>query len=69
MDLELLAGLRRRGDGACLDALRDARIFWPPDVVWEGLRSAQRLELGGGIALMVVTLVTSVVRGRARAER
>jgi hypothetical protein len=54
---------------ACLDALRDARIFWPPEVVWEGLRSAQRLELGGGIALMVVTLVTSVVRGRARAER
>jgi len=50
---------------ACLDALRDARIYWPPDVVWEGLRSPQRLELGGGIALIVVTLLTSGLRRRA----
>jgi len=54
---------------ACMDALRDGRIFWPPDVVWEGLRGPQRLELGAGIALMAVTLVTSVVRGRVRPER
>ena len=47
---------------ACLDALRDARVFWPPDVVWEALRGPQRLELGAGIALMVVSFVTSIVR-------
>ena len=50
---------------ACLDALRDAREFWPPDVVWEALRAPHRLELGAGIALIVVSFVISVVR-RAR---
>lgn len=47
---------------ACLDALRDARIFWPPDVVWEALRNPQRVELGGGIALIVVTLALTIGR-------
>jgi hypothetical protein len=46
---------------ACLDALRDARAFWPPDVVWEALRGPQRLELGAGIALIVVSFVISVL--------
>lgn len=45
-----------------LDALRDARILWPPDVVWGGLRNPQRLELGAGIALIVVTLVMTIAR-------
>jgi|HubBroStandDraft_2_1064218.scaffolds.fasta_scaffold937593_1 hypothetical protein len=49
---------------ACLDALRGTTIFWPPYVVWEPLRNPQRLELGGGIALMIVTLLVSVLRGR-----
>jgi hypothetical protein len=49
---------------AGLDALRDARVYWPPDVVWEVLRGPQRLELGAGIALIVVTLVTSTLRRR-----
>jgi hypothetical protein len=44
---------------ASLDALRDARIFWPPDAVWEALRNPQRLELGAGI---VVSIVLAVVR-------
>jgi hypothetical protein len=47
---------------ACLDALRDARIFWPPDAVWEALRNPQRLELGAGITLIVVSIVLAVVR-------
>jgi hypothetical protein len=47
---------------AALDALRDLKVLWPPDVVWEVLRGPQRLELGGGIALIVVTLVISIVR-------
>ncbi len=47
---------------ACLDALRDARILWPPDAVWEALRNRQRVELGGGIALIVVSLGLSLGR-------
>jgi hypothetical protein len=49
---------------ACLDALRDARTVWPPDAAWALLSSAHRLEFGGGIALIVVTLVTSVAARR-----
>ena len=49
---------------ASLDALRDCKVRWPPDAVWEILRGPQRLELGGGIALIVVTLVIWVVRQR-----
>jgi hypothetical protein len=46
---------------ACLDAMRELKEFWPPDVVWQALRSPQRLELGGGIALIVVTLLISLI--------
>jgi hypothetical protein len=49
---------------ASLDAMRDARIFWPPDAVWAALRSPQRLELVGGLALMLVTLLSSVLQRR-----
>jgi hypothetical protein len=54
---------------ACLDSLRDARVFWPANVVWDGLRNPQRLELSAGIALMVVTLVTAMLQRRAAEER
>jgi hypothetical protein len=50
---------------AALDALRDVKVLWPPDVVWEALRGPQRLELGGGIALIVVTVAISIVRGNS----
>jgi hypothetical protein len=46
---------------ASLDALRDARFFWPPDAVWAALRSAQRLELTVGLTLIVVTLLASIL--------
>jgi hypothetical protein len=46
---------------ACLDVLRDNSVLWPPDVLWAGLRSQQRLELGGGIALILVTLLSSIL--------
>jgi hypothetical protein len=53
---------------ASLDALREAGIFWPPDAVWEALPGPQRLELGGGLALIVVTLVTSALQRRAASK-
>jgi hypothetical protein len=53
---------------ASLDALHDAKVLWPPDVVWAALRSPQRLEFGAGIALIVVTLVVSAI-SRAKQER
>lgn len=53
---------------ACLHVLRDLTEWWPPDVVWHALRDPQRLELGGGIALIVVTLITSLVP-RTSSER
>jgi len=46
---------------ACLDALREASILWPPDALWAILRRPQRLELAGGLALISVTLLSSVV--------
>jgi hypothetical protein len=49
---------------ACLDALREVRTIWPPDVVWQTLPHPQRLELGGGLALIVVTLAISALRFR-----
>jgi hypothetical protein len=49
---------------ACLDAVRDARIFWPPDELWDGLRHVQRVELSAGIALIVVSMVLMGTRKR-----
>lgn len=63
------AGIFLSGVLACLDAAKDARIFWPPDVVWEGLRNPNRLKLGAGIALIVVSFVTSVLKRRSAAEQ
>ena len=61
-----LAGIFLSGVLACLDAVKDQRDFWPPDLVWEALRNPQRLKLGAGVALMVVSLVTSVLQQRVR---
>lgn len=54
---------------ACLDALRDKSVLWPPDVVWQSLRNPQRLEFGAGVMLMLVTLVITALRGRSASER
>jgi hypothetical protein len=64
-----MAGMFLSGMLACLDAVKDARIFWPPDVVWEGLNNPNRLKLGAGIALTVVSFVMSVVQSRSISER
>ena len=47
-----------------LDAVHDARIFWPPDAVWAALPYPQHLELGAGLTLIVVTLLTSALQPR-----
>ena len=49
---------------ACLDAVRETRIFWPPDEFWEGLQHGQRVEFGAGIALIVVSIVLMTMRKR-----
>jgi hypothetical protein len=54
---------------ACLDALREPRIFWPPDVVWGALRNPQRLEFCAGIVLMLVSFVTSAMRRDRRRDQ
>ncbi|HEY6371320.1 MAG TPA: hypothetical protein VIX37_12135 [Candidatus Sulfotelmatobacter sp.] len=63
------AGIFLSGVLACLDAAKDSRIFWPPDVVWEGLRNPNRLKLGAGIALIVVSFATSVLKRRSASEQ
>lgn len=54
-----LAGLM-----ACLHALRDCPVTWPPDAVWEALSRPQQLELSAGIVLGVVSLVVSLATVR-----
>lgn len=46
---------------ACMDAVRESGILWPPDALWEVLRRPQRLELGVGIALIIVSFVASLL--------
>jgi hypothetical protein len=46
---------------ASLDALRDVRILWPPNALWTVLQSPQRLELGAGLAFIVVTVLASLL--------
>ena len=45
----------------CLDAVHDARTSWPPDALWAMLRRPQKLELSAGIALIIVTLILSIL--------
>jgi hypothetical protein len=51
---------------ACVDALRDAKVLWPPELVWEGLRNPQRLELGAGIAVILVSFILAAGPKRAQ---
>lgn len=50
---------------ACLDALRDASVYWPPQVAWQALPSSKRPELGIGIALVLISLIVSIVRSHS----
>jgi hypothetical protein len=45
---------------ACLDALRDAKVSWPPDAVWAALTHPKRVELAGGLVLIAVSLIVSI---------
>ena len=49
---------------ACLNALRDAKVVWPPDAAWAVMPHAQRLEIGAGIAMILIAVLVSVVRPR-----
>jgi len=48
----------------CLDAIRDAKDTWPLDALWAALSRPKRLELVGGVALIIVTFVMSLKRKR-----
>ncbi len=50
---------------ACLDALRDMNVDWPPIGLWQALSVPRRLELGAGVALIVVTLIATAFRNRS----
>jgi len=50
---------------ACLHVLRDVRVVWPPDALWSALAHQQRVELVGGIALIVVSVVIALRRPTA----
>lgn len=50
---------------ACLDALRDRKIDWPPVGLWEALPPPRRLELEVGIALILLSLIAMVLRNRS----
>jgi hypothetical protein len=45
---------------ACMDALRDASVLWPPEAVWAAIRRPHRLELLGGLAMIVVTFILTI---------
>lgn len=49
---------------ACLNALRDAKVVWPPDAAWAVMPHAQRLEMGAGIAMILIAVLVSVGRPR-----
>jgi hypothetical protein len=46
---------------ACLTAVRDTRVLWPPDELWSVLGHRQHLELAGGLALIALVIVTNIV--------
>jgi len=48
----------------CLDAVRDRSPLWPPDALWAILPGPKRLELGAGLALIVVTVILALARKR-----
>lgn len=47
---------------ASLDALRDAKVVWPPATAWAAMQHVRRLEIGAGIAMILIALVVSMVR-------
>jgi hypothetical protein len=47
---------------ACMDALREVTVSWPPEAVWAAMRRPHKVEFCGGIALIIVPLVVSFVR-------
>ncbi|MGH9495064.1 MAG: hypothetical protein ACRD3B_08715 [Candidatus Sulfotelmatobacter sp.] len=50
---------------ASLKAVGDSATFWPPDVVWAALSNPHRVQLCGGVAMMVVAVVISVAITRS----
>jgi hypothetical protein len=47
-----------------MDALRDAKVVWPPDATCEGLRNVQHVEFGGSTAAVMATAILAISRRR-----
>ena len=47
---------------ACMDALRDATVSWPPAAIWSVMRRPHKVEFCGGIAMILVTFLMSIRR-------
>jgi hypothetical protein len=45
---------------ASLKAVGDSQAFWPPDVLWASLSNPHRVQLCGGVAMIVVAIVISI---------
>jgi len=54
---------------AAMNALRDAGVLWPPDVVWAALIPPKRFQFVAGLLLMVGALVSAAVRRPGTPER
>lgn len=53
---------------ACMGAVRDASVTWPPDAAWAQMSHPHRLEFAGGAALIIASVVIMVVRSKAQTE-
>jgi len=45
---------------ASMNAVRDERVLWPPAALWAVLSPPHRLQLCGGIALILVSLFMTI---------
>jgi hypothetical protein len=54
---------------AAMNALRDASVLWPPDVVWAALTPPKRFQFVAGLLLVVGALVSAAIRRRGTPNR
>jgi len=53
---------------ACLRAVGQAGIAWPPEALWHALRTPFRLQLVAGLVMILAALIFMLVRQGGRQE-